>query len=140
MDERIKNIYKLMFGYEDYKMEQWYRPMLQRIQRQIDLRTSDKQNSIQRWEWYRSCDGIWQNWTGDYFKEITRISKKMKELKADLKKYMKDERAMKDASDAISMAFKDPFEGKNVVPFRDRKHTKGVFRRADNNDDESGDE
>ena len=146
MDERIKNIYKLMKDYSAYRMESWYQPMIERIQTQIDLHALDAKYEIPRWKWHRSSDSIWQNWTGDYFKEITRISRKIKEIKAELKKYRRNERAYKEAAEVLEVAAE--FYGRDeeelrkhgVVPFRDRKHTKGVFRRADNNDDESGDE
>ena len=100
------------------------------------------------WPWGRSskevraelkADGInpteiWDNITSEltgrkwgYEQRIYIASKLIKKIKKNL--VITDEIIA--AEKVLSYLFKDPFEGNDIVPFRDRKHTRGAFRRAD---------
>jgi predicted transcriptional regulator len=148
MDEKVKTIYLAMIK----PLRHWpssipvWRELMEKSKITTTQEFEDRRGKISGawWQHFKSSDGVWQNWAHGYEKEIKRIVKEFNRIKASI--VITDD--IKKAAEALGPVVEsgswdlkiDKMEKAGVIPFRDRKHTKGVFRRANNSNDESGDE
>jgi len=125
MNPLIKSIYKIMFTHKESEEENGYDMMIERLQTQINSQHECKKSAAEiiidyiGWQpefmWYR-------NWRRN---EIS--DERLKEIKETV---VTDE--MKAAGEAMAPILKPSFRCYKVpgfTPTRDRKYTKGVFRR-----------
>lgn len=129
MDSKIKRIYMYM---ADIKHWPW-RASAKKVSQHLEtmgIRTTEVwdelKGKITGGQWYRSMDGQRQNWLEGYAEKIKDVSERIQAIKGNI--IITDE--IRAAAEVLALTFENRWEGYNIVPFRDRKHTRGVFRRV----------
>ena len=131
MDNKIKRIYLYMID----SMKHWpWHASGKKVSKELKkqgIRTTqaweDSKGKITGGAWYKTKDGVRQNWFEGYADTIYEVSDRIKAIKADITVTDK----IKEVAVILTAVFKDPFDGNDIVPMRDRPRTKGVFRRTD---------
>ena len=122
MNALIKNIYKLMANFCDCQGARWQPPqLLQRIQAQININHHYA---------HQGEPLVWKDmayWKMEHYLENCKRSYEVRNSIV-----VTDEAI--EVGELLSPMFEDRFEGK-LIPFRDRKHTKGSFRRSEVDDE-----
>jgi len=130
MNNLVKNIYNLVLPYYNCAKELWYNQLMNRLQKQIDLNHMDASDGI-----------VWTEWDVRTMKGYLDTYKLRKEIKEQMPPITDEILA---AAKALEPIFETEsslryWNSPHLVPFRDRIHTKGVFRRANITDDKNED-
>lgn len=138
MKKFVKNIYELMLGYGIYKDARWHNQLIKRLQKQINL---NHIAAVEDPDWHQSSEGIWKERPAKNMKEYLREYKLVYDIKPRIKITDEIRKAAKALEPVVQGNHWDKlYQNKNIVPTRDRKYTKGVFRRANikNENDKDG--
>ena len=130
----------IMSTHTDLKEENGYDMMIERFQEQIN---SQLKNEISAYEIISDYLG-YQSYLGNmgYTRSLFLTKKISDERIKEIKNNTIITKEMRETGKAMSPILEPSFIRKppGFIPTRDRKYTKGVFRRANTTNDESGDE